>query len=648
MSLIGQSDIDEISVASVLHKEANLRNVLRRLERQRVLSVVTIALFKALVESVLLNVDSDLGGQSEDRRLVGGLHLVVPGHVTLVDELLGLTLGLVITTELTRDDKLDFTRLSQATSLGEELRLSLRSGDTLFKIISDLEQIGHILTLEEDLGSLIHRDIGQTIRPVINDGVLFKVVLQERCNVVVDHSRDLIAGQERLLIHTLLVGTFVVSSLPSLSLISSPHLVGIRGDLASLSRITLQAVIASSGVARLGVIGDAVVSASGLRVGRNRQSVRTLLLHVLHGTGDDDLALGRAVDLNIGLHALAIGTKDLNATSVICILATDRDISGVHGIGNGHLRRVTVRVRSDVRVVEHVRSQNVLLLELATILAIHQVLDGVLGGHSPGLRLFTVSSVDGLFQVTLLGNMDIEPELLTLAGCRPRGPAKVSGSELRRLGVPMVGDLSLLGDRLVSLGTFVVQNDIGVQILIRALVIHARGVNHVVNRIGATSLGDMRVMVRRDVQTVGRRNIKSTRLVAVHRDTHGCHRVFTVIRSLLDTFVTQPCDPFLEPRRVPRLFKKTAIVNVITPIVHEIEEVLLTTSSFNVRILLVECIHDTDNTRLRIIITICARTITCVIQCLVTCGLNLRTHLGTLEVSLTQEPIDRVLTPTLR
>ena len=67
---------------------------------------------------------------------------------------------------------------------------------------------------------------------------------------------------------------------------------------------------------------------------------------------------------------------------------------------------------------------------------------------------------------------------------------------------------------------------------------------------------------------------------------------------------------------------------------------LLSTSGLNIRILLVERIHDADNARLRIIIAICARTIICVIQCLVTCGLNLRTHLGTIKVPLTQEPID--------
>ena len=521
MGCIGERHIDEISVTSVLHEEANLGDVLRRLQGQSVVSLVTIALFKALVEGVLLNVDGNLGGQGEDRRLIGGLHLVVPGHMTLVDELLGLTPGLVITTELTGDDELDFTRLSQAASLGEELRLSLRSGDTLFDIVRDLEFLGHVLTLEEDLRSTVHLDVGQTIRPVINDGVLFQVVLQERCNVVVDHSRDLIAGQERLLIHALLVGTFVISSLPSLSLISSPHLIRIRGDLAGLSGVTLQAVVVRGGVARLRIIGDAVVSASGLRVGRNRQGVSPLLLHVLHGAGDNNLALSGAVDGDISLNALTIGTKDLDATSVICILATDRDISGVHGIGNRHLRRVTVRVRSDVRVVEHVRSQNVLFGQLATVLAIHQVLDGVLGGHSPGLSLFTVGSVDGLFQVALLGNVDIEPELLTLTCCRPRGPAEVGRGELRRLGITMVGDLSLLGHRLVSLGTFVVQNDIGVQILIRALVIHARGVNDVVDRIGATGLGHVRVMVRRDIQTVGDRLIETERLVIVHSNTHG-------------------------------------------------------------------------------------------------------------------------------
>ena len=521
MSLIGQGDIDEISVASVLHKEANLGDVLGRLQGQRVLSLVTIALFKALVESVLLNVDGDLGGQREDRRLVGSLHLVVPGHVTLVDQGAQRTVSVVVTTELTGDDELDLTRLSQAASLGEELRLSLRSGDTLFDIVGDLEFLGHVLTLEKDLGSLVHCDVGQTIRPVINDGVLFQVVLQERCNVIVDHSAHLVTGQERLAIHTLRVGTARISSGASVCLISSPHLVGIRGDLASLSGVTLQAVIASSGVARLGIIRDAVVSASGLRVGRNRQGVGALLLHVLHSTGDDDLTLGGAVNLDIGLDALTIGTKDLNATSVICILATDRDISGVHGISDGHLRGVAVRVRSDVRVVEHVRSQNILILELRTVLAIHQVLNGVLGSHSPGLCLFTVGSVNGLFQVALLGNVDIEPELLALTRCGPRGPAEVSGSKLRRLGITVVSNLSLLGHRLVSLGTFVIEDNIGVQILIAALVIHAGGMNRVIDRIGATGFGHVRVMVRRDIQTVGDRLIETERLMVVHRNAYS-------------------------------------------------------------------------------------------------------------------------------
>ena len=178
-------------------------------------------------------------------------------------------------------------------------------------------------------------------------------------------------------------------------------------------------------------------------------------------------------------------------------------------------------MRSDVRVVEHVRSQNVLLLELRAVLSIHQVLDGVLGGHSPRLCLVTVGSVNGLFQVALLGNVDIEPELLTLARCRPRGPAEVSGSELRRLGVPMVGDLSLLGHRLVSLGTFVVQDDIGVQILIAALVINARGMDRIVNRIGTTGFGHVRIMVRRDIQTVGDRLIETERLMVVHSNAYS-------------------------------------------------------------------------------------------------------------------------------
>ena len=178
-------------------------------------------------------------------------------------------------------------------------------------------------------------------------------------------------------------------------------------------------------------------------------------------------------------------------------------------------------MRGDVRVVEHVRSQNVLILELRAILTIHQVLDGVLGGHSPRLCLFTVGSVNGLFQVALLGNVDIEPELLALTRCRPRGPAEVGRGELRRLGITVVGDLSLLGHRLVSLGAFVVQDDIGVQILIRALVIHARGVNDVVDRIGATGLSHVRVMVRRDIQTVGDRLIETERLMVVHSNAYS-------------------------------------------------------------------------------------------------------------------------------
>ena len=174
--------------------------------------------------------------------------------------------------------------------------------------------------------------------------------------MIVDHSADLIAGQEGLVVHTLLVRVLGISGRTGLGLIGSPHLVRIRGHLAGLSGVTDEAVVLSLGVAHLRVIRDTVVSTRSLGVGRNRQGVRPLLLHVLHSTGDDDLTLGGAVDLNIGLDALAIGTKDLNATSVICILATDRDISGVHGIGDGHLRRVAVRVRSDVRVVEHASS----------------------------------------------------------------------------------------------------------------------------------------------------------------------------------------------------------------------------------------------------------------------------------------------------
>ena len=117
--------------------------------------------------------------------------------------------------------------------------------------------------------------------------------------------------------------------------------------------------------------------------------------------------------------------------------------------------------------------------------------------------------------------MDIEPELLTLARCGPRGPAEVGRSELRRLGITVVGDLSLLGHRLVSLGTFVVQNDIGVQILIAALVIHAGSVDGVVDRIGATGFGHMRVVVRRDIQTVGDRLIETERLMVVHSNAYS-------------------------------------------------------------------------------------------------------------------------------
>ena len=194
MSLIGERNVHEVSLTGVCHQEADLSLVLCRLESQSVIGLVAVTGLKALRQRELLHVDRGLGGHREDRRLIGGLLLVVPGDGALVNELLVLAVSVVVTTELTGDDQLDLTGLSQTRRLGQELRLRLRGRHTLRSVIGDLEQIGHVLTLEVDLRSTVHRDVGQTIRPVISDGVFLKAVLEVGSDVIIDHSADLIAG----------------------------------------------------------------------------------------------------------------------------------------------------------------------------------------------------------------------------------------------------------------------------------------------------------------------------------------------------------------------------------------------------------------------------------------------------------------------
>ena len=76
-------------------------------------------------------------------------------------------------------------------------------------------------------------------------------------------------------------------------------------------------------------------------------------------------------------------------------------------------------------------------------------------------------------------------------------------------------------------------------------------------------------------------------------------------------------------------------------------EELRSTSGLNIRVFLIEGVHDAHNTGMRIGITLCTRAIRCFIQCIITCELNLCAHLRVLEISLSQEPVNRVLTLAL-
>ena len=76
-------------------------------------------------------------------------------------------------------------------------------------------------------------------------------------------------------------------------------------------------------------------------------------------------------------------------------------------------------------------------------------------------------------------------------------------------------------------------------------------------------------------------------------------------------------------------------------------EELCSTSGLNVWVLLIEGVHDAHNTGMRIGITLRTRAIRCFIQRIITCELNLCAHLRILEISLSQEPVNRVLTLAL-
>ena len=76
-------------------------------------------------------------------------------------------------------------------------------------------------------------------------------------------------------------------------------------------------------------------------------------------------------------------------------------------------------------------------------------------------------------------------------------------------------------------------------------------------------------------------------------------------------------------------------------------EKLCSTSGLNVWVFLIESVHNTHNARVRVRVTLRTCAIRCVIQRIITCELNLCAHLRVLEISLSQEPVNRVLTLTL-
>ena len=652
MSRIGERNIHEVSLTGVCHQEADLSLVLRGIQRQSVIGLVTVTSLKALRQRELLHVDRGLGCHREDRRLIRRLHLVVPGNGALVDELLILSVSVVVTTELTGDNQLDLTGLSQTRRLGQELRLRLRGRHTLRSVVGDLEQIRDIVALEVDLRSTVHRDVSQTIRPVISDAVLFEAVLEVGSNTVVDNSADLITGQEGLLVHTLLVRALGISGRTGLSLIGSPDLIGIRGHLASLGRVTDEAVVLSLGVADLRIIRDTVVSAGCLGVSRNHEGVVTLVHDVLHSTGDDNLALDGTIDRHIGLHALAVRAKHLDAIRVVGLLITDHNISGVHRIGDGELRRVAVAVRRDIRVIEHLCSEHVLIGQTRTGFTVGEHLDGVLGLHGPRLRSLTIGSVHRFVHVALLGNLHVEPEALALASGRPGGPTKISRGELRRLRVTVVGDRRSLGHRLVALRAFVGQNNLSVDILIHTLAT-TRCVDRVVDRHSATSLGHGRRMIGGHSQIIRRRRRRSGdahRLFAVdgHTGSTDIRRTvgFAVIgqtRRLVDTGLSEVIDETCDLNRTV----VHAGVPARTPFFDLIVEMLRTTRSRATVVAVVGGVHDADHAGRDVRSACRLATSDSLVQSLATRDLELALHMGTGDTSLVHKPVDAVLAPAL-
>ena len=411
-------------------------------------------------------------------------------------------------------------------------------------------------------------------------------------------------------------------------------------------------MILSLGVAHLRVIRDAVVSAGRLGVGRNHQGVVALVHDVPHGTGDDNLALDGTIDRHISLHALAVRTQHLDAIRVVGLLITDHDISRVHRIGDGELRGIAVAVRRNVRVVEHVGSQHVLLGQTRTGLTVGEHLDGVLGLHRPRLRSLTIGGIHRFVHVALLGDLHVEPEALALARSRPGGPAEISRGELRRLRITVVGDRRSLGDRLIALRAFVGQNDLGVDVLICTLVT-TRCVDRVVNRHSAASLGHGRRMVGGHSQIIRRRRRRSGdahRLFAVNGHTGSADIRLTVsiaivgeTRRLTNTGLSEVVDETCDLSRTV----VHAGVTVRTPFFGFIVEILCAARSSATVVAVVGGIHDADHAGRDIRATSGLTTGNSLVQSLATRDLELVGHVRTRDTGLVHKPVDTVLSPSL-
>ena len=412
-------------------------------------------------------------------------------------------------------------------------------------------------------------------------------------------------------------------------------------------------MILSLGVADLRVVRDAVVSAGRLGVGRNHEGVVTLVHDVLDGTGDDNLALDGAVDRHVGLDALAVRAKHLDTTSVIRVLTTDDNIRGVHSVRNGELRRIAVAMRRDVRVVEHVGGQHVLLSQARSGFTVGEHLNGVLRLHRPRLRSLTVSGVHRFIHVALLGDLHVEPEALTLTGGGPGGPAEISRGELRRLRITVVGDRRSLRDRLVALGAFVGQNNLSVNVFICALAT-TRCVDRVVDRHSAACLGHRRRMVgghRQVIRRRWRRSGDAHRLFAIHSDTHRGDiwlaigvAVIRQTRRLADTGLSEVVDETCDLSRTV----VHARITIRAPFFGLVVEELGRASSSATVITVVGGIHDANHTGRDILVTSSLTTGNSLVHGLVTRELELVLHISTGDTGLAHEPVNTVLTPALR